>query len=148
MKDKLKEYQELIISWAKDKNITGAECIPMQRLKLIEEVGEIASAIVKNKREEYIDGIGDSFVVLTILAEQNNEVFEIDLQRTGDYAALDLSELISSIIYHEIFVDFEVFLEVCDKLEVDILDCVSSAWNEIKDRKGKTSGGVFIKNED
>lgn len=147
MKNKLKEYQSLIIDWAKDKNITGAECIPMQRLKLIEEVGEIASAIVKNKREEYIDGIGDAFVVLTILAEQNGEVFELDLTRTGDYTTLNLSELLSSIIYHECFVDFEVFLELCDKLEVDVLDCVSSAWNEIKDRKGKTSGGVFIKNE-
>lgn len=146
MKEQLKQYQELIIDWAKDKNITGAECIPMQRLKLIEEVGEIASAIVKNNRDEYVDGIGDSFVVLTILAEQSDEVFEIDLTRTGDYSELDLSELISSIIYHENFVDFEVFLELCDKLEVDILDCVSSAWNEIKDRKGKTTNGVFIKN--
>ena len=26
-------------------------------------------------------------------------------------------------------------------------ECLESAWNEIKDRKGKTQGGVFVKNE-
>ena len=36
MENKLKEYQSLILGWAKDKNITGVECAPMQRLKAIE----------------------------------------------------------------------------------------------------------------
>ena len=76
MQKQLREYQDLILGWAKDKNITREECIPMQKLKLIEEVGEIANAIVKNKKEEQADGIGDAFVVLTILAKQNGEEFE------------------------------------------------------------------------
>lgn len=29
--------------------------------------------------------------------------------------------------------------------DLDMVDCVAKAWNEIKDRKGKLVGGVFIK---
>ena len=142
----LKEYQNLILGWAKDKNITREECIPMQKLKLIEEVGEIANAIVKNKKEEQADGIGDAFVVLTILAEQNKEEFEtVDIY--SNFEDTELADLLAMIIYSEYNVDFGVFLELCKRLNLNILDCVSSAWNEIKDRKGRTEGGVFIKDE-
>ena len=140
----LKEYQNLILGWAKDKNITREECIPMQKLKLIEEVGEIANAIVKNKKEEQADGIGDAFVVLTILAKQNGEEFEtVDVY--SNFEDTELADLLAMIIYSEYNVDFGVFLELCKKLDLDIVNCVSSAWNEIKDRKGRTEGGVFLK---
>lgn len=146
MQQQLREYQDLILGWAKDKNITREECIPMQKLKLIEEVGEIANAIVKNKKEEQADGIGDAFVVLTILAEQSEEEFEtVDVY--SNFEDTELADLLAMIIYSEYNVDFGVFLELCSKLDLNILDCVSSAWNEIKDRKGRTEGGVFIKDE-
>ena len=146
MQQQLKEYQDLILGWAKDKNITREECIPMQKLKLIEEVGEIANAIVKNKKEEQLDGIGDAFVVLTILAEQNKEEFEtVDVY--SNFEDTELADLLAMIIYSEYNVDFGVFLELCVKLDLDIVNCVSSAWSEIKDRKGRTEGGVFIKDE-
>ena len=147
MQQQLKEYQDLILGWAKDKNITREECIPMQKLKLIEEVGEIANAIVKNKKEEQADGIGDAFVVLTILAKQNGEEFEaVDIY--SNFEDTELADLLAMIIYSEYNVDFGVFLELCKKLDLDIVDCVSSAWNEIKDRKGRTEGGVFLKSID
>ena len=129
MQEELKEYQNLILGWARDKNITGAECIPMQKLKLIEEVGEIANAIVKNKKEEIIDGIGDAFVVLTILAEQYGEEFEaVDVY--SNYKDTDLADLLSLIIYSDFDVDFGVLLELCKRFNLNILDCVSQAWNE------------------
>ena len=144
MQKQLREYQDLILGWAKDKNITTEECIPMQKLKLIEEVGEIANAIVKNKKEEQADGIGDAFVVLTILAKQNGEEFEaVDIY--SNFEDTELADLLAMIIYSEYNVDFGVFLELCVKLDLDIVNCVSSAWDEIKDRKGRTEGGVFLK---
>lgn len=39
--------------------------------KVIEEVGETASALAKGNLEKLKDGIGDSFVTLIILAKQN-----------------------------------------------------------------------------
>lgn len=41
-----------------------------QFIKLQEETGEIAAALLKDKPDELKDGIGDAFVVLTILAMQ------------------------------------------------------------------------------
>jgi len=145
MKEQLKEYQNLILGWARDKNITGEECIPMQKLKLIEEIGELADGIVKNNLEKQVDSVGDAFVVLTILAEQNKEEFEtVDVY--SNFEDTELADLLAMIIYSEYNVDFGVFLELCVKLDLDIVNCVSSAWDEIKDRKGRTENGVFLKN--
>ena len=37
---------------------------------------------------------------------------------------------------------------VAMQLKLDVKECLNYAYNEIKDRKGKTIGGVFIKEED
>jgi NTP pyrophosphatase (non-canonical NTP hydrolase) len=92
---------ENVTQWADDKNILKKENAPKQMLKVLEEVGETAGALLKNKEAEIKDGIGDSFVTLIILAKQ---------------------------------------------LGLEPADCLEAAWNEIKDRTGKTENGVFIKN--
>lgn len=89
-----------VIGWADDKNLIDKEKSTKQMLKVMEEVGETASALAKGDREELIDGIGDVFVTLIILAAQNGLKPE---------------------------------------------DCLQSAWDEIKNRTGKTVNGVFIK---
>ena len=89
-----------VIEWAKNKNILVPENANKQMLKVMEEVGETAGALAKNKQEEIKDGIGDSFVTLIILSQQ---------------------------------------------LGLEPADCLEAAWNEIKNRTGKTVNGVFIK---
>ena len=89
-----------VIGSADDKNLIDKEKSTKQMLKVMEEVGETASALAKGDREELIDGIGDVFVTLIILAAQNGLKPE---------------------------------------------DCLQSAWDEIKNRTGKTVNGVFIK---
>lgn len=64
--------QNKVIYWAKDKGLINQANITKQALKLTEEVGELASAIIKDKRDEQIDAIGDIQVVLIILCEQLN----------------------------------------------------------------------------
>ena len=86
--------------WAEEKNLLKKENSHAQMLKVLEEVGETAGAILKNKNQETIDGIGDSFVTLIIL---------------------------------------------CYQLELEPKDCLEAAWNEIKNRKGKTVNGTFIR---
>jgi phosphoribosyl-ATP pyrophosphohydrolase len=39
-------------------------------LKVMEEVGETASALLKNDHDKIIDGIGDSLVTLIVLSKQ------------------------------------------------------------------------------
>ena len=72
-------------------------------VKTIEEIGEMAEGLNKNKPDLFKDGLGDVLVTLIILAEQNDTSIE---------------------------------------------ECLEIAWEEIKDRTGRTVNGVFIKKED
>jgi len=89
-----------VMQWAEAKNIDKYDNRYAQMLKVVEEVGETASSILKDNRDDILDGIGDSFVTLIILSMQMG--------------------------YHPEY-------------------CLNKAWDEIKDRKGKTINGTFIK---
>jgi NTP pyrophosphatase (non-canonical NTP hydrolase) len=91
-----------VLVWAEEKGILVKDNAPKQMIKVMEEVGETAGALLKNKKEELKDGLGDSFVTLIILSKQ---------------------------------------------LGFTPSECLESAWNEIKDRTGKTVDGVFVKDE-
>lgn len=97
----MKETIIKVEQWAKDKDLLKKENSLAQMAKVTEEVGEIASALLKKDEVALIDSIGDTVVTLIILAAQNKLTLE---------------------------------------------ECLESAWNEIKDRKGKTTEeGTFIK---
>ena len=58
-----------IRQWARDKGIYKSGDARTQFVKLMEEAGELAQAILKNDEPEVIDAIGDMVAVLTNLAE-------------------------------------------------------------------------------
>ena len=60
---------ELIKKWAVDRNVVSGDT-KSQMVKLLEEAGELAEGINKNKQELIIDSIGDIYVVLVILCMQ------------------------------------------------------------------------------
>lgn len=60
---------KLVEKWSIDRDLHEAES-SKQMLKTLEELGEVASALAKNKPEELKDGIGDVIVTLIILAQQ------------------------------------------------------------------------------
>jgi len=60
---------DLIRDWANERGLYDKGDPKTQTLKLMEEAGEICRAVLKNDRDEIIDGIGDCVVVLTNLAE-------------------------------------------------------------------------------
>lgn len=144
----LRELKPLILEWAKEKNLLVAENAPKQRLKLIEECGELASAILKNDVKEQKDAIGDIFVVLVILAEQLGD--EIYQYYEYDSASDDVSELLNEIIklgfgINDLEYSISYITDIAIKLNHDLTECVNLAWNTIKDRTGKTENGTFIK---
>lgn len=65
-----------VVQWASDKNLLTKDKSLAQMAKVTEEVGEVASALLKNDREKLIDGIGDVVVTLILLAEQNGLTLE------------------------------------------------------------------------
>jgi NTP pyrophosphatase (non-canonical NTP hydrolase) len=89
-----------VIEWANERGLIKEENAPKQFIKLTEEVGELASALLKGDPYETIDAIGDIQVVLIIL---------------------------------------------CEQLNINYTQALESAYNEIKERKGKTVNGTFIK---
>ena len=91
---------DLIRFWANDKGIYSSGDSKTQYVKLMEEAGELAQAILKKDKLEIKDAIGDMIVVLTNLAHL--EGFAVE-------------------------------------------DCITSAYDVIKNRKGKMQNGTFVK---
>jgi NTP pyrophosphatase (non-canonical NTP hydrolase) len=73
---KLKNEFEPIRKWATEKEIYNKGDIKTQYVKLQEEAGELARAIINNNNEEIIDAIGDCVVVLTSIAHFNGITIE------------------------------------------------------------------------
>ena len=60
---------ELIREWARMRNLIPGD-VNRQALKLFEEAGEVAAGLARSDLAKTVDAIGDTVVVLTILAEQ------------------------------------------------------------------------------
>ena len=143
----LQELQTLILNWAKDKDLLKLENAPKQRLKLLEEVGETAGAILKNNHEGVKDGIGDIFVVLVILSEQLSEEILFNMNGVAEDDDEDFVFLFDNIINPKrLYFSLAYLNDICKKLDLDLTECANLAWNEIKYRTGQTIDGTFIKN--
>ena len=172
----LNAYRDLILGWARDRNLIEGSTAEKQLDKLFEENGEYAGSSarsgVADKRDEMLlkmqDGLGDVFVVTCILAAQMGVELDFDQMeeyqgegRNGVfYLALGcLAGLVESQ-YQEALDDsildtpdhfyFAVAAAqaVAKRNGFDFLACIEMAWNEIKDRKGRMVDGVFVKEAD
>lgn len=82
---------ELIREWAKSRGIYEKGDCKTQIIKLQEEVGELAKAILKNDEKEFIDAIGDCVIVLTNLSSLGghniehciDSAYNVILKRSG-----------------------------------------------------------------
>ena len=141
----LQELQPLIVQWAKEKDLLKPENADKQRLKLLEEVGETAQAILKSDKEKCKDGVGDIFVVLIILYAQLDIEFDFDVEPLEKYEELSEQDRLMTLLYYHDAVGFDQLHYFCQENELDLVECANIAWNEIKNRTGKTVGGTFIK---
>ena len=74
----------LIRDWAKDRGIYDKGDDRTQYVKLIEEAGELAQALLKNDKPEIKDAIGDMVVVLTNLSHMKGFNIEDCIQSAYD----------------------------------------------------------------
>jgi NTP pyrophosphatase (non-canonical NTP hydrolase) len=74
--DKVPNRFDLIRSWASERGIYDKGNSHTQYVKLMEEAGELAAALLNNDKPEIVDAIGDMVVVLTNLAKL--EGFDIE----------------------------------------------------------------------
>lgn len=132
-----------------------------QRLKLWEEFGELCAAVARSNREDAIDAIGDMLVVIIIYKQQlgygSNDVFEPKLDNLDflgrledtaliDYIGRGISESRSYI--EAIRMVVENLTVLAYRLGTTLEECLQSAYDEIKDRRGKMINGVFVKESD
>lgn len=75
---------DLIRKWATDRGIYTNGNTKTQYIKLQEESGELARAILKNNKPELADAIGDMVVVLTNLAELEGLKIEYCIESAYD----------------------------------------------------------------
>jgi len=75
-KDKELKIFKKIRSWATDRGLYVSGDPITQYVKLQEEAGELAQALLKDDQPEVIDAIGDMVVVLTNLAHQRGVTIE------------------------------------------------------------------------
>ena len=158
---KLQKLITNVQQWSIDRGLDKADS-KKQMLKLYEEFGELASGIAKGNKEVVKDSIGDVVVVLIILAQQKGVRligdFELSHGRLSKQdVVLEASEYIgavSNLVRRNLKCEGHVvylitYLQRIAKDEgLKFEDCLSQAWNEIKDRKGKLIDGVWVKEED
>ena len=135
----------LIENWSEKKDLLKHENADKQRLKLVEEVGELASAILKNDIALQRDSIGDCFVVLVILSKQINSKLQVKPMKYHQSINQCIYEIIRANSYDSKNTYTWELYAICAELELDLVECVNLAWNEIKDRTGKNVDGTFIK---
>mgnify|MGYP002754168186 CR=1 FL=1 len=159
---KLQKLITNVQQWSIDRGLDKADS-KKQLLKLYEEFGELASGLAKGNKEVVKDSIGDVVVVLIILAQQKG------LEKISDFNIIcnhlqpsDLMPQASETIglislrvrrtkdeIEEPIVRLISYLRTIARYEnLKFEDCLSQAWNEIKDRKGKLIDGVWVKEED
>src|SRR6478609_6209171 len=119
-----------IRKWAIDKGIAEGGDLKTQSLKLMEEAGELAKAVLTNNTPEIIDAIGDCVVVLSNLALLANR------------------EYINGNLPQEDNVELQLFTNTSQgyfNRAITIESCINSAYNVIAKRTGKMQGGSFVK---
>ena len=159
---KLQKLITNVQQWSVDRGLDKADS-KKQMLKLYEEFGELASGLAKGNKEVVKDSIGDVVVVLIILAQQQgvekisdfniicNHLQPSDLmpQASETIGLISLRIKKTNDEIEEPIVRLISYLRTIAKYEtLKFEDCLSQAWNEIKDRKGKLIDGVWVKEED
>jgi NTP pyrophosphatase (non-canonical NTP hydrolase) len=153
----MNELIQKIEQWANDRNIIKGSKPIDQAMKLFSEFGELADNVGKGR--DCRDDIGDVFVVLAIMAKQMGldiyRAIELsNIPRLDDSKHIivdlmrDLNNFTRSKNQHVLQMCIEQLSKMCLAQNVLITECLNIAYNDIKDRKGVMSNGVFIKESD
>lgn len=76
----LQQLSSWVANWAENRGLLDRQHAEHQMLKVVEELGELASAMARGKNAELVDAIGDTFVTLIILSRQLGYLPEFALE--------------------------------------------------------------------
>lgn len=150
-----------IEQWANDRNIIKGSKPIDQAMKLFSEFGELADNVGKGR--DCRDDIGDCAVVLIIMCAQIgfdfNDCKDVDFCEgiSTKQKIIELMTALSAFAYNcdqykdarsGLFESVSALKLICADLSYTLEECVQIAYDDIKDRKGIMSNGVFIKESD
>lgn len=123
-----KELQDKVLEWAGSHDLLHEENSEKQFLKFIEEIFEFRDATTlyiheRNKLEIEFDSYGELESNYCLYGLEKNLMLEM-----GDI--------------------FVTLIILCKQLGMEPMWCLKKAYEKIKDRKGKTIDGTFVKEED
>lgn len=161
----LKELITKIEQWAIDRELDKEATVEAQSIKTAEEMAELIIGISKNNLEVIKDSVGDVFVTLVIgnMIDEKldmEEIYKTTLECMNSKIVADkkmemlcLSEIMQGICergYDAITIGVAIgnIVGIAKIYNLDFTDCIESAYNEIKDRKGVLKNGCFVKEED
>ena len=164
----LQQLIKNIEQWAEDRNLIEGSTPQKQFIKLMEEFGELCSGVSKNKIDVVKDSIGDCFVVMVILNKQTNSNFDfiplpyLVLDRSGidiwiEKCVAKFASISEKINYtgkanrhfeYDFAYTLYCLINISNEYGLTLESCVQTAWDEIKDRKGRMINGVFVKESD
>ena len=160
----IKELITLIEQWAIDRGLDKNGTVEGQLIKTAEEVAELVIGISKDDIDVIKDSIGDVFVTLVVgnlicnsteILKDYQSVVIRDESKYGKYnLIMGILYSMNRLMFEGLYAKREVsslmqdLMYVCKLYDLDFLDCVESAYNEIADRKGVVKNGTFIKESD
>ncbi|WP_246060397.1 hypothetical protein [Peptoniphilus catoniae] len=112
-----------VLEWAKDKDLLHEGNAERQFMKFIEEAFEFRDEWILMVHEYNKCNFGEGDDDPEVVEYRGNMQLEM-----GDI--------------------FVTLIILCDQLNLDPVECLDRAYDKIKDRKGKTINGVFVKEED
>lgn len=95
--------------------------------------------LIKKVEQWFIDRNLDSLNGAGQLTKLTEEVRELEDAFITDNIAEEIDAVGDILV---------VLIGYCMQRDLDIMDCLASAYEEIKDRKGKVIEGVFVKEAD
>lgn len=172
--DELKDLFEKTTQWAEDRNLIKGATPQAQFTKLIEEWAEFAEGWETSDADELKDGLGDTTVVLTVLAAQlgTNPIECMQAHGSVNFHFNHFEdESIISAIFRQIVIMFGRLATGISKKDQEKIKsslgaalvgvaalteqfgltmqiALAHSYNEIKDRKGRMVDGVFVKEAD
>ena len=163
---RFEQFQQNVQRWATERGIYEHSTALAQALKAVSEVGELCDAVIKNDRDALIDSIGDSAVTLINAGHFYHHEWDVEYIYDDEKSDRPLAECAAAIskvcgdLASEVagldmagatkgeLLDMAMFSLYGTSLvaELDFDDCCESAWQTIKDRRGKmVAGGAFVK---
>lgn len=164
-----------IVDWSTERNIITAGRPSGQVLKVMEEMGEIAGGVARNKLDLIKDAVGDVLVIMTNVAKmygvEPSSVITFDeaerhlypsgtgtIELIADMYAFwgEAFSLVEEYDVERNFTDLDIvyypvlniLYEISRRYNFTLQEAIEASYDEIKDRQGIFYNDVFVKEAD